>query len=329
MKILIAASIQSDSGYEEKELVNALQEELKQLGHTVDNFLLPYVRDMLDLPNQIVAMKLLSVDIAEMLITIGYPACFIEHPNKRIFLFHMTPMLTEYWDTEYGTLGNPEYSRILIIVRDAEKKMLESANKVIAGSMILKKDILEKSGIHVDCLYLPNIHTERGDKIKKPSEKYIVSESNLFPESRVELLLESIVLCDIKLLLFVPRTSLIYKETLYKQIKELGISDKVEIYFSAAPKDIVESAECCVIVDYQIRKIGNIVPRAMVANCPIIVTCDSGSATELACDSDMIIKPSAEEIAVSIKICRKNAKSERTRDKLASIAELAKKLVNE
>ena len=85
MKILIAGSVIGSEGYEEWALVKALENELKK-EHEVDTFLLPFSRNFLTLPDQILAYRLLDVHSCDMLITVGYPACMLEHNNKISYL---------------------------------------------------------------------------------------------------------------------------------------------------------------------------------------------------------------------------------------------------
>ena len=113
MKILVAGSIQGDGGYEEAALCGLIAAELRAAGHTVDHFMLPYERNMLALPEQLTAYSLLQINDCDQLITVGYPACVLNHPNKVCYLLQMEPMLAEYWDSQYGVLANRQYSDIL------------------------------------------------------------------------------------------------------------------------------------------------------------------------------------------------------------------------
>jgi len=111
MKILVAGSVQGDGSYEEETLCNRIKKELEELGYTTDVFLLPYGRNMLSLPEQILAYQLLQINSCELLITVGYPACMLRHHNKVCYLLQTEPMLYEYWDNAYA------YWRIINTVR--------------------------------------------------------------------------------------------------------------------------------------------------------------------------------------------------------------------
>ena len=69
MKILIAASIPANGGYEEEALANALYRQLHELGYEADYFL-PYENDILSLPEQLLAYRLLKIGSCDELITI-------------------------------------------------------------------------------------------------------------------------------------------------------------------------------------------------------------------------------------------------------------------
>ena len=82
MKILLAGSIQGDGSYEEADLCVLLKHELRDAGHMVDCFFLPYERNILSLPEQLLAYRMLDINSCDLLITVGYPACILRHQNK-------------------------------------------------------------------------------------------------------------------------------------------------------------------------------------------------------------------------------------------------------
>ena len=201
MNILIAASINEYSSIEEKELTTALTAELKKLGHKVDWFFLPFNPDPITVLDQILYYQMLDMSAAELLITIGYPAFALQHPNKIVYLFETMPSLHEYWDTEYGIFESYQYSQVLINLNEIENKFLSSAKKVFCNSKLLADDLKKRYNFTSDVLYLPKFENE----VKNRANNRFITESCLLQNSRYIELLENIRgIDDLNLDIYVP-----------------------------------------------------------------------------------------------------------------------------
>ncbi len=282
MKILIVASIQADCFYEEKYFTPILAEELKKKGHKVDYLFLPYYKDSLALIEQIVAYSSLKIDDSDMLITIGYPACFIPHNNKFIYLMDRSSRFFEYYNCQYGVLDTPQYSRIKKNVIDIEKKCFSSCRKLICNSNILKKDIKKCHNIDSYVAYLPvidiDITYDFEDRIREP---YIIKESYLLPEERLEIIFKAIKGSEFNMVLSIPVTSKLYRQTLDLQIKDYDIEDKVTIIDGFVNDDVYKNASYYISMTYETRRVSNGILRALKNDCKIILASDVSAENEL------------------------------------------------
>ena len=229
MNILIAASINEYSSIEDKELTSALTTELKKLGHKIDWFFLPFKPDPITVLDQILYYQMLDMSAAELLITIGYPAFALQHPNKIIYLFETMPSLHEYWDTEYGILGNYQYSQILINLNEIEFKFLTSAKKVFYNSKLLFDDLAKRydlTGVLGGVLYLPKFENE----IKNSANNRFITESCLLQNSRYIELLENIKNIDnLNLDIYVPEAHKMNYDSLKRLIVSFKLGERVSI----------------------------------------------------------------------------------------------------
>ena len=147
LKILIVGNVIGNENYEEDLLVKQLEIELKNIGHITDSFLLPFSRNFLTALDQIFSYRLLEINDCDLLITVGYPACLLKHPNKIVYLFETLPHYWEYWDSEYGILGNVQYSNIKVALIGIDQKILATAKKIYCNSQLLKDDLMRNIGI--------------------------------------------------------------------------------------------------------------------------------------------------------------------------------------
>lgn len=282
MKILIAGSVNEYSSYEEEGIVKILAEELKRKGHTVDSFLLPYKPDPLTLPDQILAYSMLDVNTAELLITVGYPACVIEHPRKIIYLLETVPMLHEYWDTEYGVLGNRQYSDILITVNNIEQRCFNEAKRVFCASKILQNDLRSRHGLSASLLPFPVLPPKETAEVRDCKEKYFITESCLLQNSRYLEFLEILKnRPDIKVCWFIPNADKVYSESLNRTVNVLRLEEKVHIYMGSPSDSVIEKAEAYIHFPFESRRADNILKRCICKGIPIEAAADSGYGAEL------------------------------------------------
>jgi hypothetical protein len=280
MRILVAGSIQADNGYEEEQLVKSIVKYLADKNHIVDSFMLPFSRDMLSLPDQIIAYQMFDLSSAELLITVGYPACMLSHNNKIIYLLETTPMLNEYWNSEYGVLENYQYEGIRKTVYSIEENSFKTATKVFCNSKTLSNDLAERYKIEPMTLYSPNIFKVEEGVIEEQGA-YFVTETSLLPYQRIELLLDTIKdLSESKLYLYIPRSNQVYYDTLIKQIEERNLSEYINVRHGAVPNNLLKGAKAYIATDYQVRKIPAGIIRSSLLDINIIACDDSGAIAE-------------------------------------------------
>lgn len=283
MKILIAGSINEYSSHEEEAIVKLLTDELKHKGHTVDSFFMPYKPDPLILLDQLLAINVLDVSCAEMLITVGYPACTLEHPNKIVYLLETAPMLHEYRDTEYGILMNRQYLDILSAVNDNEKRCLSEAKKVLCGSELLRTDLRERYGIAAEVISYPVLEPKFTADADGCEGDYFLTESCLLQNSRflefTELLKEQ---PSKKVCLFVPEADPVYMGSLKRTVSVLGLEKNMLIYEGHPSDSVIEKAEAYLHFPYGSRRAENILKRCISIGTPVIAAKDSGYGAELA-----------------------------------------------
>lgn len=274
MKILIAASIQGDGSYEEEELTKLLEQMLRDQGHTVDYFFLPYERNILSLPDQILAYQLLRIEECDRLITIGYPACMLRHPNKTVYLFQTEPMLAEYWDSAYGVLANYQYSSILLTIRKIEEETFSRAKRVFCSTELLTEDLRVRFGLSCETLLCPPLPCP--PLPYKPEEKpYIACESSLLPWQRWELLREFSRYAPVHL--FVPNSHTVYLESAQRILAREGLEERIQLMRQRCGREELEGAAIVAVTDYQARRIPNLARQAMALGKSVTAMEDSGA----------------------------------------------------
>lgn len=325
MNIFIAGSVCGDSGYEEEHTVKALQSELKTRGHKVDNLLVPYENDILGMAEQLTAVRLMDIRGADLLVTVGCPAAFLQHVNKRCVLFSLFQGAFEYFGTDYGVPDSVFYARIAGALKSACGKVLQESSYIICGSALLKKDLADLYGIEADHGYFSDF-AFREVGLEVPFEKFVVAETDLYPESRFDLLCKALEMCknNFKFMLFIPRAKKVYREYMDYCLKEHGLYERTIVNDCQIPLHVMEKASCFVSSGYCRRRISGAAALAAVLGKKIIVTADGGAEAELV---PRPVEPGEVFIAQAIDAAVENNKTEKNRIDLLTIGGLADRLV--
>lgn len=280
MRILIAASIVGNGSYEEELLAKALEQEYTNMGHQVDRFLLPFSKDLLSLPEQILAYQFLNITNCDLLITIGYPACMLKFENKISYLFERVPMLYEYWDSEYGILSNTQYANIKYTIKEIENATFTGIRKVVCNSQILREDIEREYNISTSTLYTPIL--EKIEAKKEYNRKFILCETTLVSYQRPELIIEAAKkMKKYEFRVFIPSADKVYYETMRKWIKQYQLEEQIYLIEGMATRADYNYALAYLLTDYNTRRIPNGVLKAIESKIPVLSYSDCGGAEEI------------------------------------------------
>ncbi|ADZ85489.1 hypothetical protein [Cellulosilyticum lentocellum] len=295
MKILIAGSLSNAGGYEEELLVKELEKEYKSMKYDVDSFILPFSRDILSLPEQILAYQLIDTNCCDLLITVGYPACMLSHPNKVIYLFERVPAFNEYYDSEYGVQASYQYEKIKNTISQIEKKVFLEAKKVFCNSKLLLGDLSIYMNVEKEVLYPPALEIEKNSNLT--NSNYIMIETDLLPYNRSELLI-TFAKCNTQydINIFIPSENLVYYETMVKWIKSEKLGHQIKLIQQRATEEDYKNASAYVLMDYNNRRISNSIIMAMENQIPIIACKDCGASMELLVDYPLLKEIEADNI---------------------------------
>ena len=325
MNVLVVGVAGAYFGREETALVNALAMEIGSLGHRVDTLMLPYVSDMLGLPDQLLAYSLLDFSAADIVISVGYPAFTLRHSHKACFLFELAPDLHEYLGSEYGVLDGPQYVRLRDCVFEAERRCLLEADKIICGSKILAGDIKNLFGIESEVKYVPPVvdifgECEQGD--------YMVCETNLQPCDNIELLIDALEICRIKTKIYAKEASNTYINALEKRISSSRLNEYVELFCEDLSSEVLACSYGYIDFGFSKRKIEYSLTKATVMGVPVLALKDGGAVCEL--PGVRLYENNAHSIAEGILAASKDKRRkryDRSIQMFSSMKEIAESLV--
>lgn len=301
MNVMIAVAVKPYCSREEKAFAYALESEIQRLGHKTDMFFLPVADDLLSLPEHMVMMGMVDIgSSSDILISIGYPAFAIPHPNRRICLFSLVPELNEAWNTEYGIVASPQYALLKDALHEAEHRCLSNV-PILCSSEMLAKDIKSRHGFSASVIRIPDLYPV-SEYVNIPLQPgYILCETDLTPASRWDMLLDAIkeTKNSIKLIMFISDSNEVYRKALSERIALLQLTDSVFVEAGNISDTTFNNAAAFVSIPFAARKLPFAVLAALKRGVPVITADDSGCLNEYVQNNrnGLIVKPEASSLA--------------------------------
>src|SRR5262245_12361074 len=163
MKIVVASSFVPFVHGGGRFIVDWLELKLREYGHQVERFYLPFIDRPQDLFDQILAFRLVDVSSAcDRLIAIRPPAHVLPHPNKVLWFIHHIRSFYDLWDSPYRFVpDNPSGRAIRSALIDLDTRMIREAKRVFTNSQEVATRLQHFNGILATPLYPPILAPER------------------------------------------------------------------------------------------------------------------------------------------------------------------------
>lgn len=213
-------------------LADSLCEKLRQYGHQSLVITYPFSWAPKEtIIDNIMAIRLNSLSNCDMVIALKFPAYYIEHPNKKLWLLHQFRQAYDMHGTEYGLFDdtNETDRAIRQAIIDMDNKYLgEMEGRIYTNSKVVSQRLSKYNGISSEILYPPlmnaslySIGEDYGDYIFYPSRvnhskrQYLAIEAMKYTKTKVKLILAG------------KGDTEKDEEYVFRKIEELSVNDKV------------------------------------------------------------------------------------------------------
>ncbi len=260
-------------------------------------------------PKQILdCMKIARlVDIAEVngqkidrVIAMKFPAYYIKHKNKVLWLLHQHRQAYELWGTPYGDLHTMKFGQEVrdFIIR-CDNTLIPQARKIFTNSATTAKRLSMYNSITATPLYHPPRNSEKFHC--SCFDDYIFYPSRISPMKRQILIVEAIPFCKSPVRLILAGGSEPEMLTNLKKIIERNhLQDRVEIRGIISDDEKIKLYSECLGVyfgPYQ-EDYGYVTLEAFFSGKPVITHPDSGGPIEFVnSENGFIVDPNPEKIA--------------------------------
>lgn len=232
MRVVIASSSVPHVNGGGNLIVQWTAQALREAGHEVEEFYLPFPVGVRALLPAMVGMRATPfAGSGDRLITIRWPAHLIRHENKTTWFIHHYRQLFDLWDTPYrGVPRNAEGVAYREAVRRIDNIGLRECTSVFTNSAIVGRRLQEYNGVDS----VPLLPPLGGDTARFRTEGYgdfIFYPSRVTSIKRQLLAIEALehTRTPVRLVIAGKADSPGYEELLVDRVRELDLTDRVEL----------------------------------------------------------------------------------------------------
>jgi glycosyltransferase involved in cell wall biosynthesis len=283
---------------------DALKDSLLHAGHDVEVIRIPFQWDPPELIlHQILAVRLMRLENVDRVIAMKFPAYYIQHPNKIIWLIHQFRQAYDLWGTEHQRIPDtPAGVTVRRVIIQADNAFIPEARKIFTNNPVVAERLERYNQILAEPLYPPPqdiaMFHEGGQG------DYYFCPSRINRSKRQSLMIEAMRYCktDARLVLVGPPDSPDDLNECQSLIHRYGLKDRVELRGTFIPQEekvqLFANALGCIFVPSN-EDHGLVTLEAYQSCKPVITTSDSGGVLAFVEDnrSGRVVAPAAEALA--------------------------------
>ncbi len=288
-------------------LADSLCTKLQEYGHQAILIKIPFKwYPPQKIVEHILACRLLRFENIDKVVGLKFPAYYVNHPNKVLWLLHQHRTAYDLWGTDYQDIpSTPEGLRIRETIIQSDNLYLRQANQIYTISKVITGRLKIFNGIDSEVLYPPLMDAEQyhcadfGDYLFYPSRitmgkrQHLAVESMKYTRSTAKLIIAGNPDSP-EQLEYVE--SIVKRNNLQNKVKIIGnwISEKDKISLFA-------NALGCLFIPFD-EDYGYVTLEACYSRKPVITCSDSGGVLELVEDgiTGKIVPPEPQALAEAI-----------------------------
>ena len=290
---------------------NNLKNALIKQGHECEIITMPFYDNPIEvIEEHIVAARLMNVNDSwgghiDLCIGLKFPAYFMPHDNKVMWVLHQHRAAYDLFDTKYSNIKSDYVgNRVQKIITNSDNKYFKEAKRIYADSQNVSNRMKKFNKIKSIPIYHP---CPDMDKFYcNDYDDYILMPSRINSTKRQLLAIEAMKYTKTNVKLCImgkPDNNVVEKEVINK-IKELKLHDKVKYIGPVNQEEKIKlysNAKAVLFIPID-EDYGYITLEAMSASKAVITASDSGGPLEFieSEKNGLIVSPIATNIAEAI-----------------------------
>lgn len=287
-------------------LADSLADELIRRGHIVQVFRIPFSWNPTEkIVEAMLACRMLDVSSADKVIALKFPAYYVKHPNKTLWLLHQFRQVYDFVGTRYEMPNTVDNNKIKKTIINADNKLLSDkcVKHIYTNSKVVSARLKKYNGYDSDVLFPPLMEAEKfycgefGD--------YIFYPSRISHYKRQHLAVEAMryVKSDVKLVIAGKGDSQEDEKNIENLISKYKLQKRVKYikgFISQEEKaDLFAKSLAGIYIPYDEDSYGYVTLEAFQSRKPVISCLDSGGTDVVVKDgyTGYMVEPHPKEIA--------------------------------
>lgn len=290
---------------------------LEERGHEAQIVRVPFCWNPPErIPEHMLAARLFRVPRAERVIAFKFPAYYIRHESKVIWLLHQFRQAYDLRGTTYDHIGDsPAGEGLIDLIKKADSEYLRDADRIYTNSSVTGDRLRKFNQIGSTVLYPP---LWREDDYRCESfEDFVFCPGRITRSKRQHLLVEAMahVKSDVRLVIAGPPDAQDDVRRLDEAVQRHHLGKRITViakWISREDKlDLFARALACAYIPVDEDSYGYVSLESLQARKPVVTTTDAGGILEIVEDgvSGYVVPPSAEALAAAFDRLRDNPRN--------------------
>ena len=263
-------------------LAQALTRKLREYGHEAALIRIPFQWEP---PSKIVecmlACRLLRLPNVDRVVALKFPAYYVPHPAKTLWLLHQFRQAYDLWGTRFQSLpDNPEGRRIRDVIKEADNFYLRQVHKIYTNSQVTSDRLKRFNGIDSEVLLPPLEDTSHF--FCAGYDDYIFYPGRITASKRQHLAVEAMrhVTTDVRLVIAGQHEAPADLAEIEAVMEQHRLTHRVQViprFVSEQEKaTLLSRALACAYFPYDEDSYGYVTLEAYYSRKPVITCSDSG-----------------------------------------------------
>ena len=289
-------------------LAEALTTKLVEYGHQAFLVRVPFRWDPpAKIIEHMVACRAMRLPNFDRVIGLKFPAYYIPHPNRVLWLLHQFRQVYDLWDTPYqGIPSSEEGRRIRHAIIRSDNEFLREAKHIFTNSEITGERLLKFNQLQSTVLYPPLLKQDHffcGDH-----GDYLFAPGRINSSKRQQLIVRSMRYCrtDARLVIAGQAETATDATALTALIREYRLEHKVQFINRFITEDEkanwLAGAFACAYLPYDEDSYGYVTLESCLSKKPVITSTDSGGVLALVKDglTGLVVPPEPKALGQAI-----------------------------
>lgn len=305
MKVLVVNNMAPFVWGGAEELAVNLQKNLIIAGHDSEVLRIPFQWEPASrITSQMLMVRALELWNVDKVIALKFPAFYIRHPDKTLWLLHQYRQAYDLYDAGQTNLPvGQEGDDIRSLITNADNEAFAESRRVFTNSEVTRRRLKKYNDFDASILLPPINDPEMftGGHFGN----YIFAGGRVNGMKRQHLLLEALSLTSPKVRLIIagPPDSPTDGDQLREAVERLGLADRVKLDLRFLPRetyaDYLINAAAVAYLPFDEDSLGYVAMEAATAGKALVTTSDSGGILGLVArgETGWVAEPSASSLA--------------------------------